>query len=126
MGLDIFKPEISQVVKGIQGKNILIYGTNRTGKTKNAVKAEKPLVLAFEAGLNALPGVPFFRINKWKDFLDLTKQLTNPATISQVQEQYKTLIIDSADGIGDLAAAHVCSVYNVATIGEGKQYCPVC
>lgn len=32
--VDIFNPEVSQVTKGIEGKLILIYGTNSTGKTK--------------------------------------------------------------------------------------------
>ena len=44
MAVDIFNPEVSQVVKGIEGKLILIYGTNSTGKTKNLTKANKPLV----------------------------------------------------------------------------------
>ena len=37
--VDIFNPQVSVVTKGLEGKLILIYGTNRTGKTSNAVKA---------------------------------------------------------------------------------------
>ncbi|MES9681310.1 hypothetical protein, partial [Bacillus safensis] len=31
-GLDIFKPEVSVIAKGIEGKVVTIYGSNNLGK----------------------------------------------------------------------------------------------
>ena len=89
--LDIFSPEISHVIGGMEGKSIVIYGPNRSGKTSNVAKAPKPLFLSFEKGLNAINNVPYFYIDKWSKFLNLVKQLTNPTTIAQAKERYSTI-----------------------------------
>lgn len=117
--IDIFKPQVSKVTKGLEGKLILIYGTNRTGKTLNAVKSEKPYVVGFERGLNAIPNVPYGAITKWRDWVDTVKQLTGP-NMEKAKELYKTIIIDTADSMGDLAAEYVCGVYGADSIGSGN------
>lgn len=43
--LDLLKPEISKVVDGVVGKKILIYGAAGTGKTRNAVQADRKSVV---------------------------------------------------------------------------------
>ena len=40
---DLFSPEISHVIGGMEGKSIVIYGPNRAGKTYNTSLAPKPL-----------------------------------------------------------------------------------
>ena len=92
MSLDIFNPSISTVPKGIEGKTMLWYGSNRTGKTYQATKANKPYYLAFEKGINAIAGIPFAPIQKWADFRKLNKQLTNPTTLEKAKELYQTII----------------------------------
>lgn len=118
--LDILKPEVSHVIGGMEGKSIIIYGPNRAGKTFNTSRALKPLFLSFEKGLNAIEGVPFFYIDTWSKFLNLVKQLTNPTTIAQVKQQYSTIIIDTIQGITDLADEYICSIYNITSIGAGN------
>lgn len=118
--IDIFNPQVSTVTKGLEGKLILIYGTNRTGKTLNAVKAEKPYVIGFERGLNAIPGIPYGPISKWKDWTDTVKQFTGEK-MAKAKEMYKTIIIDTADAMGELAAEHVCNIFGVDTIGAGNK-----
>lgn len=120
MAIDIFKPQISVLTKGLVGKIVMIYGTNRTGKTLNSVKAEKPYVVGFERGLNAIPGVPFSPITKWRDWTDTVKQLTGP-TMAKAKELYQTIIIDTADSMGDLAADQICSVFNCDSVGSGNK-----
>lgn len=119
MAFNIFEPQISQVTAGLEGKMILIYGTNRTGKTLNAVKAEKPFVFGFERGLNAIPGIPFAPISTWRQFTEIVKQFTGPQ-MDKAKETYKTLIIDTIDAMGDLAAEYVCGVFNCDSVGTGK------
>ena len=125
MAVDIFNPEVSQVVKGIEGKLILIYGTNRTGKTKNLTKAQKPLVCCFENGLGAINGVPNVKIKKWSDWTSFVKQLTSDKTIAEAKKMYSSIIIDTVDGMADLAAEFVCGNFGVARINDGKHYCPL-
>lgn len=119
--IDVFNPQISKVTKGLEGKLILIYGTNRTGKTLNATKANRPFVVGFERGLNAIPGIPFAPISNWRDWTEVVRQLTSAATKQKAQELYKTIIIDTADAMGDLAADYVCGVFGADSIGTGNK-----
>jgi phage nucleotide-binding protein len=121
MGVDIFNPEVSEVVKGLEGKLVLIYGTNSTGKTKNMVKANKPLVCCFENGLNALGGIKNIKIKKWVDWTSFVKQLTGASTINQAKEMYSTIIIDTVDGMANLASDFVCGNFGIDTIGQGNR-----
>lgn len=122
MAVDIFNPLISEVIAGLEGKLLLIYGTNRTGKTLNAVKAKKPFVIAFERGLNAISGVPYQPISCWKDWTDTVKQLTGIKS-KEAKERFNTIIVDTIDAMGNMAADHICALKGVGSIGEGKQYC---
>ena len=44
-GFDIFSPFISKIADGMEGKVILVYGGNSTGKTKQATRMPKPFYL---------------------------------------------------------------------------------
>lgn len=90
--LDIFNPQVSQVAHGLEGKIIMLYGGNSTGKTYQSVRMDKPFVLACESGLNAQNGVPYANIHTWADFLNVINQLTSPTTIDKAKELYSTII----------------------------------
>lgn len=107
--IDLFSPEVSKVVKGIDGKVLLIYGPNKCGKTYNAVQAPKPLVLAFERGLGALDGVPFFPIRTWSEFRSIVKKLADPKNFEALHEKYHTIIVDAIDGVEKLSDRYVCN-----------------
>lgn len=117
--IDIFNPPVSEVVGGLEGKIILIYGTNRTGKTLNAVKSKKPFVVGFERGLNAIPGIPFSPILTWRDWTDTVKQLTGPQK-DRAKEMYNTIIVDTIDAMGDLASDYICQLKGINSIAEGN------
>lgn len=121
MAIDIFNPETSNVVKGIEGKLICIYGTNGTGKTSNMVQAPKPFVIAFENGLGAISGVPNIKIKRWTDFQKIVKQFTDPATIDEAKKHYSTIIIDTIDGIENLADPYVAGCYGATRVREGNE-----
>jgi hypothetical protein len=116
MALNIFEPEVSTVTKGLKGKTIVIYGANRTGKTLNCSKANKPVFLRFEDGLNAIGGVKNFPINKWSDWTSFVKQATNPATVAKVQEMYETIVIDTIDRMLALGEEYICSLYGIQSV----------
>lgn len=120
MGIDIFNPEISKVSEDMRGKTMLLYGTNRTGKTYQACRFDKPYYLAFERGNNAIANIPFASIQKFSDFISIVKQLTNPKNKEQVMEMYQTIIIDTAEIMGNLCRQYVCEKYDVDRIGDGN------
>lgn len=119
-GLDIFAPQISRVVKGLEGKVILVYGSNNLGKTLQGTKMKKPLVLPFEAGLNAIAGVPYMPINSWSDFKKVNKQLTNPKTLEEVKEKYQTIIFDEIEASAKYCQEFICVKHNADSIKEGN------
>lgn len=114
MAIDIFNIEPSKVSRDLRGKIVLLYGEIKTGKTSNAVKFPRPLLLAAEKGFNALSGVKAQPINKWTDFKRVLKQLSNP----KAQEMYETVILDTVDIFFDLCENYICSKEGVDKIGE--------
>lgn len=118
--LDLLKPEISTVVDGIVGKKIMIYGPAGTGKTSNAAKAPKALVVCFENGLSAISGVANIKIRKWTDFQDVVKQLADPVKHAALKEKYECIIFDGVDYLELLAQKYICGIYGAASIAAGN------
>lgn len=116
--MNIFEPNISVVPKGLKGKKILIYGDNSCGKTLQSTRAEKPLVLTFEDGLDAISGVKFMPINSWADFKKVNKQLTAKATVAKAQEMYQTIIFDEVYASAMMCEAYICTKYGAEHVGE--------
>lgn len=112
--VDIFNPQKSVIAHGLDGKTILIYGSNGTGKTYNAVRAKKPYVMACESGLNGQVGVAYNKINNWAEFKTVVKQFTDPKTVDQAKELYNTIIIDEV-----YASAMYCQDFICQTYGNG-------
>lgn len=121
MSIDIFNIQPTVVSRDLRGKIVLFYGDPKSGKTTNAVKFPKSLLLAFEKGYNALNNVMAQPINKWIEFKQVLKQLKDP----RAKERYETLIIDTADIAWDLAEAYICQregVDKIADIPYGQGY----
>ncbi|MEJ7218431.1 ATP-binding protein [Staphylococcus gallinarum] len=119
MTLDIFNPSVSAVPKGLEGKTILLYGSNSVGKTLNATKMSKPYYLGFEKGLNAISGVPFSYITKWSDFKKINKQFTGKDA-DKARQHYDTIIFDTVDIASIYCQKYVSNQHGVNTIGEGN------
>lgn len=119
MTLDIFNPTISAVPKGLEGKTILLYGSNSVGKTLNATKMSKPYYLGFEKGLNAISGIPFTYITRWADFKKLNKQFTGKDS-AKAREAYDTIIFDTVDISSIYCQNYVSNQHGVNEIGEGN------
>jgi len=117
---DIFNPQISTVAKGLEGKAILIYGSNSTGKTKQATRMKKPFYLGFEDGIRAIAGIPFLAINRWGDFKKINKQLTDPKNIDKAKEMYSTIIFDEVFTAAKYCQDFLCRKHGVETIGDGN------
>lgn len=114
MGVDIFNVTPHEISRDLKGYTIMFYGQPKTGKTTTAAKFPKALVLAFETGYLAIPGVMAMPINKWSEFKQVIKQLRE----DKAHEMYDNIIVDTVDICYDLCEKYICNQNNVSTIGE--------
>lgn len=119
-GVDIFNLPVSTVSHDMAGKTILIYGSNRTGKTQQSCKFPKPIYLGFENGLNGIAGVPYKFFNTWGEYLSLMRALLSPQNIEKTREVYQTFIFDTVQAAALLCQDYICGKYGVSSIKEGN------
>lgn len=101
MAIDIFSIKPNVITRDLKGKSFLIYGERKSGKTSNAVKFPRPILLAFEKGYSFLDGIIAQPINTWREALEVKKQLLNDAKAVANGEKdsttFQTVIVDTAD-----------------------------
>ena len=118
---DIFNPTVTKVVKGIEGKMILVHSKERkVGKTYQATRMPKPYYLRFEQGVNAIDGLPYAPLTSWSDFKKVNKQLTNPKTLDKAKELYETIIFDTVDVAIKWCEQYVCAMQGVNRLNDGN------
>ena len=128
MAIDIFGIQPNKVSRNLKGYSVLFYGDPKTGKTTIASKFPKALLLAFEKGYMAIPGVMAQPINSWAEFKKVLKQLKE----DKAKEMFETIIIDTLDIAYDYDVAYICANaqrkdggYGVDALGDipfGKGY----
>ncbi len=120
--VNLLELESEQVIGSLKSVVEIWVGSNNTGKTYNASKMPKPLLILTEAGGRGV-NCPKVRITSWSDFMDLIKQLINPKTIEQMQEKYETIIVDTLENMVMYSDNAVSQQFGVGTLGEitGKQ-----
>lgn len=87
----------------------------KCGKTTFGVKMPGALLLAFERGYNALPGVIAQDITTWGEMKQVVRELKKP----EVKERFKSLIIDTADIAADCCQKYICNQLGIENIGDG-------
>ena len=121
MALDILNIAPHKVSRDLCGYTILFYGAPKTGKTTIASRFPKSLLLAFETGYLAIPGVMAQPITKWAEFKQVLKQLDS----AEAHEMYSNIIVDTVDIAYDLCEKYICNNNGVSSIGDlgyGKGY----
>jgi len=121
MSIDILNIEPHQVSRDLKGYSILLYGDPKTGKTTISSRFPNSLLLAFEKGYSALPGVLAAPLDSWTDMLRVAKQLET----DEARAKYDTLVLDTADLAYDSVESYICSLHGVDSIGDipyGKGY----
>ena len=124
---DLLNLEETKINSSMEGKIVLIYGTNNTGKSKvsSLIYPHKTIYLATEKGYNALGGARVLDVLEWNTFRQAVKQLTNKKTFKKMHEVYKTVVVDVADRLPELCSAYICdknSVTNISDIAWGGGY----
>lgn len=102
------------VSRNLRGYSVLFYGEPKSGKTTTASKFPKSLILAFEKGYAALPGVFAMPMNSWSDFLKVLRELKKP----DVKEKFETIVIDTADIAYEYCETYICQVEGVDAINK--------
>lgn len=111
MGNSLLEIKPHQVSRDLRGYSIFFYGAAKTGKTTIATQFPGALLLAFEKGYNALPGIMPKPLNSWGEFKKTLSELRDPA----VHERFQTVIIDTADIAYNLCEKYICNRESTAT-----------
>lgn len=115
MGFDLLNLEPTKVSRDLSGYITYIYGVPKVGKTTFGTQMPKSLLIAFEKGYNALGGIKAVDINTWGEFKALMRELKKP----EVQEVYKSLIIDTIDVAAALCDKYICNQLGIENLGDG-------
>lgn len=105
----------NKVSRDLSGYITYIYGPGGAGKTTFGVQAPGALLLAFERGYNALPGVLAQDITTWGQMKEVLRELKKP----EVKAAFKTIIVDTVDIASVLCEKYICSQLGIENIGDG-------
>ena len=115
MAIDLLALTPHEVSRDLSGYITFIYGPDKSGKTTFGSKMPGALLLAFERGYNALPGVVAQDITTWGEMKQVMRELKKP----EVKERFKSIIVDTADIAADLCQKYICSQLGIENIGDG-------
>lgn len=115
MAIDLLSLTPHKVSRDLSGYITFIYGPAKSGKTTFGSKMPNALLLAFERGYNALPGVIAQDITTWGEMKQTMRELKKP----EVKERFKSIIVDTADIAADLCQKYVCNQLEIDNIGDG-------
>lgn len=111
---ELLNLEPHKVSRDMRGYSVLLYGDPKSGKTTTASKFPKSLLLGFEKGWNAIPGIKAKPMNSWSELRKVVKALADP----RMKEIYETIILDTADLAWDCCETYICNNNGVDTIGQ--------
>lgn len=115
MAIDLLNIQEHVVSKDLSGYITYIYGAPKTGKTTLAVQMPKTLLLAFERGYNALPGVRPQDVTSWGEMKQIMRELKKPA----VKEMYSCIVVDTVDIAADMCSKYICNQLGIDNMGDG-------
>lgn len=115
MAINLLNLTPHKVSRDLSGYITFIYGPAKCGKTTFGSKMPGALLLAFERGYNALPGVIAQDITTWGEMKQVVRELKKP----EVKEVYKSIIVDTADIAADSCQKYVCNQLGIENIGDG-------
>lgn len=111
---DIMDIQPNVVSRDLKGKYIWLYGKGKVGKTSFAAQIDGAFICAFEIGTNMLNGVYYKPIDKWATFKKIIKQLER----QEVQDKFKTIVIDTASVAYGLCEKFILQREGVDTIKD--------
>ena len=114
MAIDLLAIQPHKVSRDLSGYITYIYGAYKTGKTTLATQMESPLLLAFEQGFNALPGVMAQPVTSWGEMRQIYRELKKP----EVRSFYRSIVVDTIDVAADACKKYVCQQNSIEELGD--------
>lgn len=115
MAINLLELKPHKVSRDLSGYITYIYGPGGAGKTTFGSETPKPLLLAFEKGYNAIPGIIAQDITTWGELKQVLRDLKKP----EVKAMYSTVIIDTVDIASQLCEKYLCNQLGIENIGDG-------
>ena len=114
MAINLLNIQPHKVSRDLSGYITYIYGAPKTGKTTLATQMGKSLLLAFEPGYHALPGVMAQDITSWAEMKQAYRELKKP----EVQAVFKAIIVDTIDIAADRCKKYICNQNGIEDLGD--------
>ena len=114
MAINLLNLKPHKVSRDLSGYITYIYGAPKTGKTTLATQMDGCLLLAFEQGYNALPGVIAQDIVTWGEMKQVFRELKKP----EVRETFKAIIVDTIDVAADKCKKYICQQNGIEDLGD--------
>lgn len=114
MAIDLLNLKPHKVSRDLSGYITYIYGAPKTGKTTLATQMDGSLLLAFEPGYHALPGVIAQDITSWGEMKQVFRELKKP----EVQATFKAVIVDTIDVAADRCKKYICQQNDIEELGD--------
>ena len=114
MAINLLNIEPHKVSTDLTGYITYIYGAPKTGKTTLATQMPGAILLAFQKGYNALPGVMAQDITSWGEMKQVYRELKK----SEVKAAYQSIIVDTIDIAADMCQKYICDQNSITTLGE--------
>ena len=115
MAINLLELTPHKVSRDLSGYITFIYGPAKCGKTTFGSKMPGALLLAFERGYNAIPGIIAQDITSWGEMKQVVRELKKP----EVQATFKSIIVDTADIAADCCQKYICNQLGIENIGDG-------
>lgn len=114
MAINLLNIQPHKISRDLSGYITYIYGAPKTGKTTLGSQMPGALILAFERGYNALAGVIAQDITSWTELRQVYRELKKP----EVQEVYKSIIVDTVDIAAALCEKYICNQLEIDALGD--------
>lgn len=114
MAINLLNIQPHKVSTDLSGYITYIYGAPKTGKTTLAVQMPGAILLAFQRGYNALPGVMAQDITSWGEMKQVYRELKK----QEVKDAYKAVIVDTIDIASEMCQKYVCDQNGITSLGE--------
>ena len=115
MAIDLLSLQPNKVSRDLSGYITYIYGPGGAGKTTFGASCKDSLLLAFEIGYKAIPGVRAQAIQTWGEVKQVLRELKKP----EVKNVFKTIVVDTVDIASQLCEKYMCSQLGIENIGDG-------
>ena len=112
--INLLAIEPHKVSRDLSGYITYIYGAGKTGKTTLASQMEGSLLIAWEKGYNAIPGIMAQDVKSWSEMKMILRELKKP----EVQATFKCIVIDTVDIAAAACEKYVCSQNGVDSLGD--------